>query len=171
MIIRDAKTPDIPAITGLYNALIPTTTVAWTEEIQTVDQRRVWFEKQVSEGFPVVVAEVNGVVIGFCAYGHFRGAGMWPGYSTTAEHTIHVSEAYWGTGVGRALLDELINRARSAGIHVLVGAIDGANTASIEFHARVGFVEVARMPQVGHKFGRWLDLVLMQRVLDARPTP
>lgn len=171
MIIRDAKTPDIPAITGLYNALIPTTTVAWTEEIQTVDQRRVWFEKQVSEGFPVVVAEVNGVVIGFCAYGHFRGAGMWPGYSTTAEHTIHVSEAYWGTGVGRALLDELINRARSAGIHVLVGAIDGANTASIAFHARVGFVEVARMPQVGHKFGRWLDLVLMQRVLDARPTP
>ena len=171
MVIRDAKTPDIPAITGLYNALIPTTTVAWTEEIQTVDQRRVWFEKQVSERFPVVVAEVNGVVIGFCAYGHFRGAGMWPGYSTTAEHTIHVSEAYWGTGVGRALLDELINRARSAGIHVLVGAIDGANTASIEFHARVGFVEVARMPQVGHKFGRWLDLVLMQRVLDARPTP
>lgn len=171
VIIRDAVPADIPAIAGLYNALIPTTTVAWTEEIQTVDQRQIWFEKQVSEGFPVLVAEVNGEVVGFCAYGHFRGAGMWPGYSTTAEHTIHVAEVSWGTGVGRALLNELITRARSAGIHVLVGAVDGANSASIEFHARVGFVEVARMPQVGHKFGRWLDLVLMQRILDDQPIP
>jgi L-amino acid N-acyltransferase len=171
VIIRDAVPADVPAIAGLYNALIPTTTVAWTEEIQTVDQRQAWFDKQVSERFPVVVAEVNGEVVGFCAYGHFRGAGMWPGYSTTAEHTIHVAEAYWGTGVGRALLEELTTRAKSADIHVLVGAVDGANTASIEFHARLGFVEVARMPQVGHKFGRWLDLVLMQRILDERPTP
>jgi L-amino acid N-acyltransferase len=171
VIIRDAMTADIPAIAGLYNALIPTTTVAWTEKTQSVEDRQAWYEKRSAEGFPTLVAEVNGVVVGFCSYGHFRGAGMWSGYSTTAEHTIHVAEAYWGTGVGRALIDELIARARSAGIHVLVGAVDGANTASIEFHARVGFTEVARMPQVGNKFGRWLDLVLMQRILDDQPTP
>jgi L-amino acid N-acyltransferase len=171
VIIRDATHADIPAIVDLYNALIPTTTVAWTEVTQSVNNREVWFRKQVSEGFPVLVAEDNGAVIGFCAYGHFRGAGMWPGYSQTVEHTIHVGEAHWGSGVGRALLNELVIRARSAGLHVLVGAIDSANTASIEFHARVGFVEVARMPQVGHKFGRWLDLVLMQRILDERTSP
>jgi L-amino acid N-acyltransferase len=171
VIIRDATHADIPAIVDLYNALIPTTTVAWTEVTQSVNNREVWFRKQVSEGLRVLVAEDNGAVIGFCAYGHFRGAGMWPGYSQTVEHTIHVGEPHWGAGVGRALLNELVIRARSAGVHVLVGAIDSANTASIEFHARVGFVEVARMPQVGHKFGRWLDLVLMQRILDERTSP
>jgi L-amino acid N-acyltransferase len=171
MIVRDATNDDIAAIVELYNALIPTTTVAWTEVPQSVDEREAWFQKQESEGFPVLVAEDNDAVIGFCAYGHFRGAGMWPGYSQTVEHTIHVGEAHWGAGVGRALLNELAIRAKSAGLHVLVGAIDSANTASIEFHSRLGFVEVARMPQVGHKFGRWLDLVLMQSILDDRPSP
>ncbi len=171
MIIRDATDEDMPAIVELYNALIPTTTVTWTETTQTVEERRSWFGSRSADGFPTLVAELNGAVIGFCAYGHFRGAGMWAGYSRTVEHTIHVAEAHWGAGAGRTLLDELITRARSAGVHVLVGAIDGANTASIEFHSRIGFVEVARMPQVGHKFGRWLDLVLMQCIIDERPTP
>jgi L-amino acid N-acyltransferase len=171
VIIRDAMTADIPAITGLYNALIPTTTVAWTEKTQSVEERQAWYEKRSAEGFPTLVAEVNGVVVGFCSYGHFRGAGMWSGYARTVEHTIHVAETQWGSGIGRALLDQLIIRAKSAGIHVLVGAIDGANNASIKFHSHIGFVEVARMPQIGHKFGRWLDLVLMQLVLDDQPTP
>jgi L-amino acid N-acyltransferase len=169
--IRDATDEDMPAIVELYNALIPTTTVTWTEKTQTVEERRAWFSSRSVDGFPTLVAEMNGAVIGFCAYGHFRGAGMWPGYSRTVEHTIHIAESHWGAGVGRALLNELIIRAKSAGVHVLVGAIDGANTASIEFHSRLGFVEVARMSQVGHKFGRWLDLVLMQRILEERPTP
>jgi L-amino acid N-acyltransferase len=172
MIVRDATENDVPTITDIYNALIPTTTVAWTETIQSVDDRRRWFAKQAAEGFPVLVAENDdGHIIGFCAYGHFRGAGMWPGYSRTAEHTIHVAEPWWGTGVGKALLQQLVIKAKSAGIHVLVGAIDASNTSSVEFHSRLGFAEVARMPQVGHKFGQWLDLVLMQRVLDDRPAP
>jgi len=166
MIIRDARVGDVAAITALYNALIPSTTTAWTETLDTEAERLEWFEHQRSDGFPVLVAEVDGQVAGFTAYEHFRGAGKWPGYRFTVEHSVHVAETHWGTGVGRALVEHLIEHARGAGMHVMVAAIDGANTGSIEFHRRLGFTEVARMPETGTKFGHWLDLVLMQRVLD-----
>src|SRR5688572_27976773 len=115
---------------------------------------------------PVVVAETGDEVVGFSTYDHFRGEGKWPGYRSTAELSIHVRQDQWRLGIGRALIERLIERATTAGIHVLVAAIDGENVASIGFHARIGFVEVGRMPHTGQKFGRWLNLVLMQRILD-----
>jgi phosphinothricin acetyltransferase len=120
---------------------------------------------------PVLVADDGGEVAGFTAYEHFRGEGKWPGYRATAELSIHVRESHWGRGVGRALIEALIERAQNAGIHVLVAAIDGENEASLRFHERLGFVEVGRMPQTGQKFGRWLDLVLVQRIVDSRDRP
>ena len=171
MIIRNATAADIPAITDLYNAFIPSQTITWTEELETYEQRAGWFEAQCRAGFPVLVAKDRGEVVGFTTYEPFRGEGKWPGYRHTAELSIHVREGHWGRGVGRALIEALVERARAAAIHVLVAAIDGENDASISFHARLGFSEVARMPQTGHKFGRWLDLVLMQRILDSRPAP
>jgi len=167
VIIRDAVLGDMPAVRDLYNALIPTTTVAWTETEQALAEREAWFERQQRRGFPVLVAERNATVIGFTSYADFRGGGVWPGYRHTVEHTIHVRESAWGLGVGRALLRELEERAKSAGVHVMVAAIDGANIESIRFHERLGYTIVARMPEVGRKFDRWLELVLMQRILDA----
>jgi L-amino acid N-acyltransferase YncA len=166
VILRDATASDLEAIRGLYNALLLTTTIGWTETEQPPEEREAWFARQTQQGYPVLVAEDGGTVVGYAAYGDFRGAGKWPGYRHTVEHTIHVREDRWGRGVGRALLAALIERALDAGVHVMVAAIDGGNDASIDFHRRLGFVEVARMPEVGRKFGRWLDLVLMQRVLD-----
>ena len=171
MIIRDAREADLPAINDLYNVLIPTHTVSWSDTPRTLELCEAWFERQGREGFPVLVADTDGTIAGFAAYEHFRGEGKWPGYRGTAEHSIHVGEGHWGRGVGRALIEGLVERAQAAGLHVMVGAIDGDNEASIRFHERLGFVEVARMPQTGQKFGRWLDLVLMQRVLDDRPAP
>jgi L-amino acid N-acyltransferase len=165
MEVRDAVDADMPAVCDIYNALIPSTTVAWTETLQTLEERQAWFVAQQRAGYPVLVAEVDGGVGGFAAYGSFRGSGKWPGYRYTVEHTIHVREELRGRGVGRALLLALIDRARAADVHVMVAAIDGDNNGSIAFHERLGFVTVAHMPEVGHKFGRWLDLVLMQRVL------
>lgn len=165
VVVRDAAMSDMPALRSLYNALVRTTTVAWTEEPQTLRQRQAWFRAQVRGGYPVLVAEVEGTVIGFAAYASFRGSGKWPGYRHTVEHTIHVHEAYWGQGIGRRLLVELIERARAEDIHVMVAAVDGANAESISFHERLGFEVVGRMPEVGRKFDRWLDLVLMQRIL------
>ena len=166
MIVRDATASDLEAIRGLYNALIPTTTIGWTETEQPAEEREAWFARQTEQGHPVLVVDDGGELVGYAAYGDFRGAGKWPGYRYTVEHTVHVRRDRWGRGVGRALLTELAERALDAGMHVMIAAIDGDNDASIEFHRRLGFVEVARMPEVGHKFGRWLDLVLMQRVLD-----
>jgi L-amino acid N-acyltransferase len=166
MQIRDATAADVPAISDLYNALIGTTTVAWTEEPETLNARRAWFAAQQRSGNPVLVAEADGVVIGFASYGHFRDATKWPGYRFTVEHTIHVDGTQQGAGVGRTLMETLIARATALGKHVMVGAIDAGNAGSIRFHERLGFTEVARLPQVGFKFERWLDLILVHRFLS-----
>jgi phosphinothricin acetyltransferase len=170
MIVRDAVEADVPALTHLYNAWIPSRSITWTDVLTTDDERSQWLRNHAEQGLPVLVADDDGDVAGFASYDHFRGAGM-PGYSLTVEHSVHVRRDRWGRGAGRALIEALIERARAAGVHVMVGAIDGDNQESLRFHARLGFVEVARMPQTGHKFGRWLDLVLVQRILDDRPAP
>jgi phosphinothricin acetyltransferase len=169
--IRDATDADAPAIAAIQNAFISTGTIEWTDELHTVDGRLEWLAHHRALGFPVLVAELEGEVIGLTAYSDFRDSARWPGYRFVAELTIHVREDHWGGGVGRALMAALVDRARTDGKHVLVAAVDGANEASIAFHVRLGFTEVARMPEVGAKFGRWLDLVLLQLVLDDRPAP
>jgi L-amino acid N-acyltransferase YncA len=162
---RDATTIDVPAISALYNATVSTTTVAWTEEHESVATRQSWLEDHQAAGHPVLVAEVDGHVVGFAAYDDFRNTTKWPGYRFTVEHTIHVEAEHQSAGVGSLLLQALLRRAMTAGKHAMIGAIDGENAGSIRFHERHGFVQVARLPQVGFKFGRWLDLVLLQRTL------
>jgi phosphinothricin acetyltransferase len=169
VIIRDATDADMPVVRDIYNATIPSTTAAWTETLETLKERRAWFRHQQRNRCPVLVAERDGTVVGFTAYESFRGSGKWPGYRCTVEHTIHVERSNWGFGVGRGLLEALITRARGQGMHVMVAAVDSENLDSIRFHERLGFSEVARMPEVGRKFDRWLDLVLMQRILDDQP--
>jgi len=171
MIVRAATREDMAAVRDIYNALIPTTTVAWTETRQTLDERLAWFDAQEQRGHPVLVAErlVDGgerAVVGFAAYGDFRGAGRWPGYRHTVENTVHVAEEAWGIGAGRVLMEALIDAAVEQGMHVMVAAIDSDNDVSIRFHEGLGFSVVGTMPEVGRKFDRWLDLVLMQRILD-----
>ena len=163
--IRDCTVADLLESLDIYNALTETATIAWTEVRVTLESRRAWFSDQQQRGFPVLVAVDDGIVVGVASYGDFRGYPHWEGYRFTVEHSIHVRDDRRGAGIGRMLLDALIDRARAAGVHVMVGAIDGGNEDSIRFHAGLGFVEVARMPETGFKFGRWLDLVLMQRIV------
>jgi phosphinothricin acetyltransferase len=165
VVIRDATVADAAAIAVIYNALLVTTSVAWTESPESVDDRTAWLVDQGHRGRPVLVAVLDDDVIGFASYGDFRDSTKWPGYRFTVEHTVHVAETHWSAGVGRALLEALVARATEAGAHVMVGAIDGANDGSIRFHRRLGFEVVGRMPGTGFKFDRWLDLVLMQRTL------
>jgi L-amino acid N-acyltransferase len=169
--IRDATADDLPAITDIMNALLATTTIEWTDTPHTVDERRGWFDRQQESGYPVVVAVDAGQVVGFASFGDFRDIVKWPGYRTTVEHTVHVRQSHWGAGVGQALIQELIERARQLDKHVMVAAVDGENEVSIRFHERLGFVEVARLSQVGAKLGRWLDVVLLQLLLDERAQP
>lgn len=166
VLIRDATPADVPAITGLYNALLATTTITYREEPATEAELSSWLDQRHSDGFPVLVAEDDTGVIGYATYGVFRGGTVRIGYRHSAELTIHVAGTHHGQGVGRALMEALIEVARQRGIHVLIAGIDSSNVESIEFHRRLGFVETARMPEVGRKFDRWLTLVLMQRILD-----
>jgi L-amino acid N-acyltransferase len=168
--IRPAGAADVPAITSIQNALLATTTYEWTAEPHTEAERHAWLDAQRAAGHPVLVAvddqDGDGAVVGWAAYGDFRDSAKWPGYLPTVEHTVHVRGDQWGRGVGRRLMDALAEHARAAGKRVMVGGIDGTNVDSIRFHERLGFVETARMPGIGEKLGRRLDLVLMQRALD-----
>jgi phosphinothricin acetyltransferase len=164
--VRDATPADLPEITAIYNALLGSTTHEWTETLHTVAEREQWLAEKHASGHPALVAIESGEVSGWATYGDFRDAERWPGYRFTVEHSIHVREASWGRGIGRALIDALVERARRDGKHVMVAGIDAANTASIRFHERLGFFEVGRMPEIGEKFGQRLDLVLMQRMLE-----
>lgn len=166
MHIRDATEADVAAIRHLYNALIPTTTIAWRDEPASEQEMHAWFAGQRDADHPVLVGEIDGEVVGYTAWTSFRGGGRFPGYRATVELTIHVDGGHHGRGVGRQLLAALIDVARERGIHVMVAGIDADNAASIALHEAMGFTEVARMPEVGRKFDRWLDLVLMQRILS-----
>jgi L-amino acid N-acyltransferase YncA len=161
--IRDARPDDLRQVVAIHNALISTTTIEWRDEPHTLDDRHRWLAEHEAAGDPVLVAVDGEDVLGFAAFSDFRDTRRWPGYRFVVEHTVHVREDQWGTGVGRALVDALLDRARQAGKRVVVAAVDGSNTGSIRFHERVGFVQVARLPGVGFKHGRWLDLVLLQR--------
>lgn len=165
MIIRDAVRTDMAAVTEVANALLRTTTVTWSTDPERIADREGWFDRQQAHGFPVLVADTGDAVVGFASYGSFRGEGRWPGYRYTVEHSVHVDRAHWHTGVGRLLLEALVERARVAGMHVMIGAVDGDNERSIRFHERLGFRVVGRLPETGWKFDRWLDLVLVQRIL------
>lgn len=166
--MRPATAADLPAIRDLFNALIETTTIAWRDDLATMEEMESWFADRRRQAHPVFVAEIDGAVVGYTCWSAFRG---FPGYRHTAELTVHVSVDHHRHGIGRRLLTELVAEAQHRGIHVLVAAIDAANEASIALHRSVGFIEVARLPEVGAKFGRWLDLVLMQRIITTAPTP
>ena len=164
--VRDALMEDMPAVLAIYNASIATTTT-WSERLQTLEEREQWYGERRACGEGVVVATDGDDVIGFAAYGPFRDNELWPGYRFTVENTVHVRDAHQRRGIGRVLMEALFDRAERGGVHAMIAAVDGENSASIAFHAAVGFVEVGRLPQIGWKFGRWLDLVLMQRFIGA----
>jgi L-amino acid N-acyltransferase len=167
--IRDATVRDLPAVVRLFNDLLVTVPASsWTERPQTLSERRAAFHNRQSRGFPTLVATEDRVVVGVATFGDFRDSQRWAGYRYTVEHSVHVAERAWGRGCGRALMEELFARARARKVHAMVGGVDGGNERSLRFHERLGFVEVARMPETGWVHGEWRDLVLVQRFLDAR---
>jgi phosphinothricin acetyltransferase len=160
--VRDATESDLPPILEIYNDVVATSTAIYRDEPATLDDRRSWFAARVAERQPVLVAVDSETVVGFAAFGGFR---PWPGYRFTVEHSVHVRASHRGRGVGSALMTPLIDRATALGMHVMVAGVDADNEASLRFHERLGFERVAHMKEVGFKFGRWLDLILLQRLL------
>jgi phosphinothricin acetyltransferase len=165
--VRPARAQDLAAIVAIHNARLSETTLEWTEIEHTVIEWAQILERKARCGEPVLVCELGGEVVGWATYGDFRDTARWECYSVSVEHTIHVRQDHWGQGIGRRLMDALAERARQAGKAVMVAGIDSSNLESISFHARLGFAETARMPGVGQKLGRRLELVLMQKDIGA----
>jgi phosphinothricin acetyltransferase len=153
----------LPGILAIYNEVIATSTAVFSDRPATLEDRQAWFTARAGQGYPVLVAvEDDGSVLGFASFGDFR---AWPGYRHTVEHSVHVRADARGRGIGSALLPPLLERAADLGKHVVVAGIDADNAGSIRMHERLGFERTGHLRQVGRKFDRWLDLVLMQRFL------
>lgn len=160
--IRPAAPRDLAAIIAFWNPMIRATTVTFSTEQKTVDGLTRMIAERRAAGAEFLVAEAAGQVLGLATYAQFRGGN---GYAQAMEHTIVLAPEAQGKGLGRALMSALEDHARAAGAHVMVAGVSAENAAGIAFHAAIGYTETGRMPEVGHKFGRWLGLVLMQKLL------
>lgn len=160
--IRDARADDLPRILAITNEAIVNTTSVFSLSTTTLEARRHWMRDRQASGFPVLVAEVEGIVQGFGSFGAFR---PWEGFCHTVEHSLYVEPSAQAKGIGTTLLGALIERARAMQLHVMVGGIEAQNTRSLSLHRHAGFTESARLEQVGRKFDRWLDLVFVQKIL------
>ena len=157
------------AILDILNDAIVNSTALYDYVPRPREAMSTWFASKRSGGFPVVGAvDATGRLLGFASWGTFR---AFPAYKYTVEHSIYVHRDHRGRGLGERLLRELIRRAREAQLHVLVGCIDAANAGSIGLHTRLGFVHSGTMPQVGFKFGRWLDAAFYQLNLETPMNP
>ncbi|NYF80414.1 GNAT family N-acetyltransferase [Granulicella arctica] len=159
MQIREAVLSDIGEITEIYNEILRTSTAIYNDRPVTLEDRVAWWEGRREKGFPVLVAMDGSSIAGFATFGEFR---SWPGYRFTVEVTVHLHASSRGQGIGRRLLEELIKRARSMEKHSMIAAVDSENTGSLRFFERFGFQRVAHLREVGYKFDRFLDLILLQ---------
>lgn len=163
MLIRDARDSDLDVILEIHNRAIRESLAIWTEQEADRAERERWLADHVAAGHPVIVAEVDDRLAGYATYGPWRPK---TGYRHTVENSVYVHHDFQRQGVGRTLMVELIERARAAGLHVMVAGIEAGNTASIEMHRRLGFEEPVILREVGTKFDTWLDLAFMRLVLD-----
>jgi phosphinothricin acetyltransferase len=163
MEITDAVETDFDAITAIYNDVIRTSTAVFNDAPVSVGDRITWWKARGAQGYPVLVAKDENGIAGFATFGDFR---PWPGYRFTVEGTIHIDSSARRKGVGAALLQVLIARARQAGKHVMVAGVDSANIASLGFLERSGFERVGHLREVGNKFGKFLDLIFLQYMLE-----
>ncbi len=163
MRIRVAERNDLAAITEIYNEILSHSTAIYRDTPTTVEERTGWWESQREKGYPVLVAAADTEVLGFASFSDFR---PWPGYRFTVEGTIHLCPEARRRGIGSLLLTELISHAKRLGKHMLIAGADSENLASLRFLAKMGFEQTAHLREVGYKFGRYLDLVLLQYKLS-----
>ena len=163
--LRPATVEDLGQILEIYNDEIIHGTANWHEKPKTLDIYTLWYQNLLKDNYPMWVAydPEQQRVAGYAYYSDFRPL---IGYRHTVEHSVFISPDYKRQGLGIALMQCIIDSAIEQKRHVMVGAIDSENQASIVLHERLGFVQTGYMPQVGTKFGVWRDLVLMQRMLS-----
>lgn len=166
--IRSAAEDDLADILRIYNQAIEKTTAVFEYRPHTLEMRREWFKAKQAASLPVLVALESGAVLGFASYGPFR---AWPAYKYSVELSVYVDESARGRGIGSVLVRSILESARKQDLHVVMAGITADNAVSLRLHEKLGFVEVAHVREVGYKFGRWLDLKLLQIVLEGPRQP
>ena len=159
--VRSATVEDAPAVLEIYNHEVLTSTVTFDLVPRTLAEQESWITDR-SGAHVVLVVEDDGEVVGFGALSQYRERA---GYATTVEDSVYVHQDHRGKGVGRLLLAGLVERATAHGFHALMAKVVGDHQASINLHAAAGFEVVGHEREVGRKFGRWLDVVLLERLL------
>ncbi len=166
MLIRPAELADAPAILDIYNHEVQTSVVTFDLVPRTLAEQEAWISDRSGAHAVVVAVDEDtsdaGVITGFGALSPYRDR---PGYSTTVEDSVYVHPDHRGEGVGRLLLAALVETARAHGFHAMMAKVVGGHEASITLHAAAGFEIVGHEREVGRKFGRWLDVILMERLL------
>ena len=160
--IRPYQVEDTQSILDIINYNILNSTALYDYNIRSYEQQKAILEEKINKNFPVIVAELDGNVVGFGMYSEFR---FREAYKYTVEHSVYVNKNFHGKGIGKLLLQELIHLARKQKLHTMIAVIDSENQSSVEFHEKFGFTTVGIIKESGYKFDRWLDSVFMQLII------
>jgi phosphinothricin acetyltransferase len=161
--VRLARENDLTSINDIYNYYVTRSTCTYQEALEPIESRKIWFDRH-GPRHPVTVAEIGVRVVGWGSLSPFNARSA---YRFTVESSIYVDHALHRRGIGKAILEDLIARARALGHRTIVAGIDATQEASAAIHAKYGFVKVGQLKEVGYKFDRWLDVVYMQLVLGS----
>ena len=161
--IRTATISDLPDILYIINHSITTSTSDYRYDTINMEELERWYNTRMIHQHPVFVATMNNLVVGYATYSQFRER---IGFQYSVEHSIYCHHDYQGKGIGRMLMNELIAYTKEQKIHTMVACIDSDNTNSIAFHKKLGFQQAGQMKEIGYKFGRYLDMTLMQLMLN-----
>jgi phosphinothricin acetyltransferase len=161
--LRDATTADLPAIRDIYNYYVEHSTCTYALEPETPAEREQWFAAHSPERYPVVVVEIDGRVIAWGSLSKFHPRA---GYAPCVEASVYIDRDHHRQGLGRLILQHLVDRARAAGYHTVIGGASADQTASIALQESLGFEKVGQLKEVGQKFGQRLDVVYLQKMLE-----
>lgn len=160
--IRTYQTEDTQSILDIVNHAILHSTALYDYSIRSYEQQQSILDEKIKKKFPVIIAEIEGKVVGFGMYSEFR---FREAYQYTVEHSVYVDEKFHGNGIGKLLLAKLIELAKAQKMHTMIGVIDSENQDSITFHEKFGFKTVGVIKESGYKFDRWLNSVFVQLYL------
>jgi len=158
--IRKAVYTDVPAITGIYNEAILTTTATFDKEPKTTTSQRKWFKAHGPKN-PIVVAVADGKVVGWASLSAYSDRCA---YAETAEISVYIKESFRNQGLGKKLMQAVLDAGKKAGLHTVISQIAGGNNVSINLHHELGFTDIGVMKEVGSKFGQLLDVYLLQKM-------
>jgi phosphinothricin acetyltransferase len=161
--IRKAAMKDLAAITEIYNEAVLKTVATFDTEPKMVEEQKPWFESHGSKR-PILVAEQDSTIVGWASLSKWSDRCA---YSDTAELSVYVKEEHRGRGIGKKIMQEILDQGQKVGLHTVVARIAESNEVSVRLHEAFGFEHVGTMKEVGRKFGKLLDVHIMQKIYES----